>query len=80
MFSRYFAAGNLWTVFAVLTFMGQKKEQSSPEMYSFFGVGRWFSPNEYNLLIVTMILAAAVCFGLQFMCGRACSNKDELAN
>lgn len=66
MRSQYFLAGNLWLIFAALAIVGRKFERSGPEMYSFFGFGRWFSPTEYATFVGALFVAAAVCFVLQW--------------
>jgi hypothetical protein len=64
--SPYFLAGNLWLIFAVLAIVGRKFERAQPDMYSFFGFGRWFEPGEYNLLVGMLFGVAIVCFVLHW--------------
>jgi hypothetical protein len=68
--SHYFIAGNIWLVFAVLAVVGRKVERHQPDTISFFGLGRWFSPREYNLFVGVLLGIAAVCFILSWWNGR----------
>ena len=58
---RYFVAGNFWLFVSLLLFVGKTYERSSPTRYSFLGVGHWFTPLGYNLLVALTFLIA-VCF------------------
>lgn len=49
--ARYFVAGNLWLVAALVLHVGRTFARSEPTMYSFFGMGRWFYPESYSLLV-----------------------------
>ncbi|HEY3282293.1 MAG TPA: hypothetical protein VGN26_08480 [Armatimonadota bacterium] len=60
--SRYFIAANLWLLFAAVLFLGRNVARSQPTFYSFFGVGGWLSPMEYNLGIVAAVVVAAFFF------------------
>ncbi|MCX6903976.1 MAG: serine/threonine-protein kinase, partial [Verrucomicrobia bacterium] len=53
--------GNLWALIAIVLVVGKKVARTQPIMYSFFGVGGWYYPLSYNLLV-------AVCFGLAGAC------------
>ena len=68
--SQYFVTGNIWLTLALLAFIGKKYERSDPTMYSVFGVGRYFYPHQYTMLIATLGAAAAACFLLHWRRGR----------
>lgn len=72
--SQYFLAGNLWSIFAVLAFIGRKSERWQPTMYSFFGVGGWFTPGQYALLQAGLMAAALGCFVLHWWRSRSSAN------
>jgi hypothetical protein len=58
---RYFIAGNLWLLFAIVMFLGRKAWRTGPVRYTFFGAGS-LSPLQYNLLILCCIGLAAAFF------------------
>lgn len=49
---RYFVAGNLWLMMALVLFLGRDVARTQPTMYSFFGAGGWHHPTTYNLFII----------------------------
>lgn len=59
---RYFVAGNLWLLAAVVLFIGRTFERSQPTRYSIFGAGRLLSPTEYGWMIAVVALLSAACF------------------
>jgi hypothetical protein len=60
----YFITANLWLAVALAVLLGRHTERYEPTMYSFFGIGGWFEPREYALLIALPVIMAGVCFGL----------------
>lgn len=61
---RYFIAANFWLFVALVLYVGRKFERGDPTRYSVFGVGQWFSPNEYWWLISAALAIATTCFVL----------------
>lgn len=55
---RYFVAGNFWLFVALALLVGKTYERSAPLRYSFFGLGHWFTPFGYHLLIALIFLLA----------------------
>jgi hypothetical protein len=53
--------GSLWALAALVLLVGRKVARTEPLMYSFFGLGGWFYPSSYHLLV-------AVCFGFALAC------------
>ena len=58
---RYFVAGNLWSFVSLVVFLGQKQERMCPTRVSFLGLGSWFRPATYNV-VVLLCLAVAIAF------------------
>ena len=59
--TRYFVAGNVWLVIALIVCLGRTYERSAPVRYSFFHSGQWLSPQAYTLLVL-LPLAVGVFF------------------
>lgn len=59
--SRYFLLGNFWVLCALIIHIGGRLERTQPTLVSFFGVGAWFYPTSYNLMV-------AVAAGMAFFC------------
>jgi hypothetical protein len=55
--ARYFVAGNVWLMLALLMVWGRSVERTQSIMDSFFGVGDGLEPTPYSFLVV---LAVAV--------------------
>ena len=47
-----FVAGNLWLIVALVLLLGKNIMRGNPTRYSFFGVGGWYSPGAYWLMIL----------------------------
>lgn len=62
--ARYFVTGNVWLVLALLMVLGSHFERSEPTRVSFFGLGAWFDPNTYNMLVAVCVAVAVICFTL----------------
>ncbi len=62
--TRFFVAGNVWLVLALLMVLGSHVERHQPTMVAFFGLGAWFYPETYNGLVGLCVAAAVVCFAL----------------
>lgn len=60
--TRYFVAGNVWLVLALLMFVGRTYERSSPTRYSIFHGGQWFSAEAYTALIALLIAISTFFF------------------
>ena len=58
---RYFVAGNVWAILAVVLTVGRKAWRTSPARYEIFGQGS-LDPTSYNLMITFCITAAAIFF------------------
>ena len=56
---RYFVAGNFWLFIALTLFMCRQTERTSPVRVSFLGVGTWFEPATYNVVVFVVVLVAA---------------------
>ncbi len=52
--NRYFIAGNIWLVLALVLLIGRNVARTSPTMYSYFKVGAWLYPAKYNLLVAAV--------------------------
>jgi len=70
MSNRYFIAGNIWLVLALVLLVGRNVARSSPTMYSFFKVGAWLYPATYNLIVL-----AAVVLGILMLWWGRCAEK-----
>ncbi len=62
--ARFFITGNVWLLVALLLTLGSHVERTEPTCVSFFGVGAWFDPGTYNVLITLCIIAAVCCLTL----------------
>ena len=58
---RYFVAGNIWAVCALLMILVRKAWRTGPTRYTFFGFGS-LSPPQYNFLILCCVVMAVVFF------------------
>lgn len=67
---RYFMAGNFWLFMALLLVLGKTYERSSPLRYSSFGMGHWFTPAGYNLLVLLVFALALLFFFLDLKARR----------
>lgn len=67
--TRYFVAGNVWLLVALVLFVGRTYERSSPSRYSVFNGGQWFSPEAYWLLIIAAAGVAIFFFVLMWRTG-----------
>ena len=47
-----FVFGNLWLVIALVLFLGGEAVRYAPTRIAFFGVGAWFVPGAYRLLVL----------------------------
>jgi hypothetical protein len=56
---RYFIAGNLWLLVALILLVGRTYERSSPLRYSFMHLA-WFEPTTYTALIVVTAVLGVV--------------------
>lgn len=52
---RYFIAGNVWLIVALIVFLGRSHARSQPTLYCFFGVGRWMYPSSYSLVMLLCV-------------------------
>jgi len=59
----YVVLGNVWLLIALALYVGKTYEPGSPPMYSVYGVGRWFTAGEYELIVL-----APAALGMAFMC------------
>ncbi|MDB5345305.1 MAG: hypothetical protein JWP89_3682 [Schlesneria sp.] len=75
--SQYFLAGNAWSIFAVLAFIGCKEERYQPTMYSFFGVSGWLSPEQYTRFQSGLIIVAIACFVLHWWPRRTAASRQN---
>ncbi len=66
----YYVMGNVWLIIALILLVGRSPARESPTMYSFFGMGGWRYPGDYNLMIAVGVLAAVVQFILTVKAGR----------
>ena len=48
----YLVLGNVWLLVALAVYVGRTLERGRPAMYSVYGVGRWFTPSEYEFLVL----------------------------
>lgn len=53
--------GNLWALTALVLLVGRTVARTQPVMYSFFGIGGWYYPSSYDLLV-------GIGFGLALVC------------
>ena len=58
----YFVAGNVWLIIALVLLLGKNNVRIQPTFHSFFGVGGWYSPGAYWLMIV-----ACAALGVGFL-------------
>jgi hypothetical protein len=57
----YFWAANFWALVTLVILLGRHTERSGPTMYSFFGLGGWYSPGEYSFRVAIPAVIAFVC-------------------
>ena len=62
--TRFFVAGNVWLVLALLMVLGSRVERDQPTMVAFFGLGAWFYPETYSRLEGLCVAVAVACFAL----------------
>jgi predicted MFS family arabinose efflux permease len=58
----YLIAANFWALLALMFYVGKTAMRSSPDRYAMFGVGRWFGPSEYAMLLILVILLSSAHF------------------
>lgn len=51
----YFIAANLWFLAGLILMIGRNVARTQPVMYSFFGVGGWYYPGPYSLMVLACI-------------------------
>jgi hypothetical protein len=66
----YYVMGNVWLIIALILLVGRFPVREAPTMYSFFGMGGWRYPSDYNLMIGVGVLAAVIQFVLAVNAGR----------
>jgi len=66
---RYFVAGNIWLFFTLLLAIGCHIERTAPTRYSFFGLGNWFTPFTYGVIML-FTLGVAVALLLKSRCAK----------
>ena len=62
--AQFFVIGNVWLIIALLLALGSHVERTQPTMVAFFGLGAWFDPGMYMILVELCVAAAIVCFTL----------------
>ena len=55
---RYFVAGNIWLFISLTVFLLRGTERTGPHRVSFLGIGSWFSPGEYNAIVLGILFVA----------------------
>ncbi len=58
----FFISGQAWLLVALALHLGRHYERSSPEMVSFFGLGRWYDPLSYTLVNLIVFLFGVALF------------------
>ena len=48
----HFIAGNVWLLVSLVLLLGRNVERTQPTLYSFFGVGGWYYPVPYGLMVL----------------------------
>jgi len=59
---RYFVAGNLWMLVALIMYVGRTAERTGPPRYCLFGVGQWFQTHEYWAIVALPIAVSLLYF------------------
>jgi hypothetical protein len=71
---RYFVAGNLWLIVALVMYIGRVTEHSDPVGMSLFGIGQAFQPHEYWAVIAMPTAASLLYFVMYAASGK---NNDS---
>lgn len=53
--NKFFVAGNLWLLIALVVLLGRNVERHDPTRYSFIGYG-WWDPMTYNLIVILLFI------------------------
>lgn len=53
--NKFFNAGNLWMLIALVVLLGGNVERQDPTRYSFIGSG-WGAPMTYNLIVILLFI------------------------
>jgi hypothetical protein len=59
---RYFVAGNLWLLLAVVLVLGRELWRTGPALYGFAGVEGSLTAVSYNAIVAFCVTAAAIFF------------------
>lgn len=57
--TRYFIAGNVWLLVALVLLLGKNVMRGSPTRYAFFGIGGWYAPGTYYLIVLICAVIGA---------------------
>lgn len=65
---RFFVAGNLWLLSALLMLLGREYWRGSYHLYSFFGIGGPLYPIVYNLATILAAVLGVWFIRRSFLC------------